>query len=276
MKDKPAHRSVILAAGAARRLAPCIGDLNKCLADVGGRPIIDYQLAPLADAGVADVTVVVGYRADLLRRDLVARYPALRFRFVDNPDYASTNTIWSLCLARESLAGGAFLCNGDIVIDPQVIERLAAADPATSWLAVTRADCADEEVKALVDDAGRIIRIGKQLDPARCAGEFIGAARFSPACGTRYAKELELVAPSHRHEYFEFALDRILADQDVRLLDVTDLPCIEIDFPEDLDRARRDIAPAIARRGRDGRMTGGDERIKCRRQGTEKRRARPQ
>ena len=243
-------RAIILAAGAARRLAPCIGDQNKCLADVGGRPVIDYQLAPLAAAGVADITVVVGYRADRLRGELVARWPGTRFRFVENVDYASTNTVWSLWLARESLVGGALLFNGDIVIDPGIVEGLLAADVTKSWLAVTRAACADEEVKALVDKAGRIVRIGKELNPAECAGEFIGAARFSPVCGARYAEELGRVAGTHRGEYFEFALDRILGEQDVRMLDVTELPCIEIDFPEDLDRARSEVAPAIARRHR--------------------------
>ena len=247
MTQQSVDEAIILAAGAARRLAPYVGDTPKCLADVGGRPIIDYQLAPLAAAGVGRVTVVVGYRADFLIGELLGRYPAVHFSFVENPEYATTNTIWSLCLARHSLARGAFLFNGDLVIDPRVVERLVSADPARSWLAVTRAACAEEEVKAQVDGSGRVVRIGKQLDPAECAGEFIGAARFSASCGARYAKELDAVAADHRREYFEYALDRILSDEEVCMLDVTDLPCTEVDFPEDLDRARREIAPRIAK-----------------------------
>ena len=244
MADEPRVRAIILAAGAAKRLASELGDLHKCLADVGGRPIIDYQLAPLAGA---EVTVVVGYRAELLKSELAARYPSMNLRFVENREFAETNTIWSLHLAREVLAAGALLFNADIVIDPRVIERLLAADGGRSWLAVTRDACAEEEVKAVVDGAGRIVRIGKKLDPADCAGEFIGAARFSPASGARYAQELEAVAAGHRGEYFEYALDRILDKEEVCMLDVTDLPCIEIDFPEDLERARAEIAPQIAR-----------------------------
>ena len=56
------------------------------------------------------------------------------------------------------------------------------------------------------------------------------------------------MAADHRDEYFEYALDRILAEQDVRMLDVTDLPGIEIDFPEDLARARAEVAPRIRAR----------------------------
>ena len=247
MTDATGLRAIILAAGAARRLAGAIGASHKCLVDVGGRPIIDYQLAPLAALGAADITVVVGYRADTLRRTLLDRYPRLPLRFVENPDFAATNTIWSLHLARDTLARGALLFNADVVLDPRIIEALVEADPTKSWLAITRAACAEEEVKAVIDEAGRVTRIGKQLDPADCAGEFIGAARFSPACGARYARELEAVAADHQDAYFEFALDRILAEQEVRMADVTDLPCIEIDFPEDLARARDQVAPQIVR-----------------------------
>jgi choline kinase len=236
-------RAIILAAGAARRLGDEIGDLPKCLAEVDGRPVIDYQLAPLAPA--AEVVLVVGYRADFLREELVRRYPERTLRFVENADFDATNTIWSLRLARDALARGAMLFNADVVVDPRVIGRLLAADEDKSWLAVTRAACADEEVKVVVDEDGRVIRVGKELDPAVCAGEFIGAARFSPACGARYAHELDAIAAGHKRSFFEFALDRILGEQDVRMLDVTDLPCIEIDFPDDLARARREVGPKI-------------------------------
>jgi len=249
MTDPGATRAIILAAGEAKRLGPEAGDRHKCLIDVGGRPIIDYQLAPLLAAGPAAVTVVVGYQAAVLERELTDRYPSAGLRFVENPEYAETNTIWSLALARDVLARGALLFNADLVIDPEVVRRLLAGAAARSRLAVTRAACGDEEVKLTVDEAGRVTRIGKQLDPAVCLGEFIGAARFSPACGARYARELDAVAADHRDEYFEYALDRILAEQDVRMLDVTDLPSIEIDFPEDLARARAEVAPQIRARG---------------------------
>ena len=247
MTEGASTHAIILAAGAATRLAAEVGASHKCLADVGGRPIIDYQLAPLAARGLAEAAVVVGYRAERLRSELTARYPSLPFRFVENVDYESTNTIWSLHLAGETLARGALLFNADVVLDPRVIERLLAADAERSWLAVTRAACGEEEVKVVVGPDGRIARIGKTLDPAACAGEFIGAAWFSASCGARYARELASVAADHREAYFEFALDRILAEQEVGMLDVTDLPCIEIDFPEDLERARTQIAPEIAR-----------------------------
>ncbi len=189
--------------------------------------------------------MVVGYQAEALTNELIARYPSVRFRFIENTDYATTNTIWSLHLARESLAGGALLFNADVVLHPQIVRDLVAAEKDKTWLAVTRAACTDEEVKVVVDTDGRISRISKKLKPAECAGEFIGAACFSAPCGARYARELEAVAPDNKNEYFEYALDRILGEEDVRMLDVTELPCIEVDFPEDLERARAEVAPLI-------------------------------
>jgi choline kinase len=242
---------ILLAAGGATRLGDALDASHKCLVEVGGRAIVDYQLAPLAAAGrgTPAVAVAVGYQAAVLRAELLRRYPEVAFTFVENRDYAETNTIWSLYLAREPLAAGALLFNADVVMDPRIIERLLAADASKSWLAVTRSSCAEEEVKVVVDGAGRVTRVGKALEPSACAGEFIGAARFSAACGERYVRELEQVAAEHRRSFFEFALDRILGETEVCMLDVTDLPCIEVDFPEDLERARREIAPLIAARG---------------------------
>lgn len=247
MNDQGGVRAIILAAGAAKRLGPELAGRHKCLADVDGRPIIDYQLQPLIAAGAREITVVVGYEAERLKQELCRLYPAARFRFVENADYAVTNTIWSLYLARDTLARGALLLNADVVMDPQIVRGLIAAEPSKSWLAVTRAACAEEEVKVVVDARGRVLTIGKKLDPADCAGEFIGAAWFSPTCGARYAQELESVAAAHKRKYFEFALDRVLREQEVCMLDVTDLPCVEVDFPEDLERARTEIAPRINR-----------------------------
>ena len=99
-------------------------------------------------------------------------------------------------------------------------------------------------MKVVVSDAGRITRIGKVLDPADCRGEFIGIGRFDRSTNGAFVESLR----KHNEElgnvnlFFEAAIDDILDDVEMVEVDVSDLPCIEIDFPEDYAEAKRDVS----------------------------------
>lgn len=66
-------RAIVLAAGLGTRMRPFNGDLPKPLVRVGGKPLIDYALDRLAEAGVARVVINVHYLADALERHLASR-----------------------------------------------------------------------------------------------------------------------------------------------------------------------------------------------------------
>ena len=89
-------QAVILAAGRGTRLTAATGGGPKCLALVGGKPLIEHQLEILDDLGVERVCTVVGHRADDVRGWL-----ADRCDFIVNEKYAETNSLYSLWLARE-------------------------------------------------------------------------------------------------------------------------------------------------------------------------------
>lgn len=117
---------------------------------------------------------------------------------------------------------------------------------STAALAVVVGRCAEEEVKVIVRD-GRIVRIGKKLNPAECLGEFIGVARFDAELAPAFVAALETCVEQEQavNDYFERAVDRLCDDWSLAPVDVSDLPCIEIDFPEDLARAQNKIAPQL-------------------------------
>lgn len=233
-------KAVILAAGTGRRLGL---DYPKCMADVDGTSIIGRQLAAFTAAGVAEYVIVVGYKQEQLRRHL-ENLPG-RFTFIVNERYAETNTIFSLYLARGEMTGPFYYANADVVFDRRLLDRLnAAAGPAA--LAVQPGTCGEEEVKVVVRD-GRILRIGKRLDPALCFGEFLGVARFGEQAAEPLAAMLKRYIESKGvvADYFERAVNRLCAHWVLTPVDVGDLPCCEIDFPEDLAFARQQLAPRL-------------------------------
>jgi len=238
-------KAIILNAGKGGRLGNLTDDRPKCLVEVGGRPILDFQLDALRLAGVLELVIVVGYRHEMIR-DYLKRYPEFLVTWLENPDYAETNTAYSLWLARHEMTDAFLYLNGDVLFHPELVRRLVAA-PSVNPLAIERKQCGDEEVKVLLNGT-RITAIGKDIPPDKAYGEFIGVARFSGEIGPLFGATLEEVILRDKllKNYFETALDRMLAKSSFTALDISDLPCIEIDFPEDLERARTVVLPSLA------------------------------
>ena len=87
-------KAFILAAGVSRRLYPHTYNIPKCLLNVGGKPIIHYQLDALKSIGIVDVVMVVGYHRELLINHLKETYPEINFEFIINHHYFETNTAY--------------------------------------------------------------------------------------------------------------------------------------------------------------------------------------
>lgn len=112
-------KAIILAAGEGRRLRPLTDDRPKCLVPFLGQPLIEHTLRTLRGAGISDITVVTGYRAD--------RLEDLDVRTRHNPSYASTNMVHSLFCAEDVMEGDDVLVvYGDIVFATRVLLAMLA------------------------------------------------------------------------------------------------------------------------------------------------------
>jgi choline kinase len=167
---------LLLAAGQATRLRPLTDDRPKCLLEVGGRPIVSRAVAQLLSRGLRQITIVDGYRGDMIRATLAAEFPDVDFRFIRNEDYATTNNAWSMHLAETLPPGPLMLLDSDIVFDTGVLDLLLA-HPAPSRLALrTRGEIGHEEMKVVLDGDGLVRALGKELTPGR-RGRRIGRDR---------------------------------------------------------------------------------------------------
>lgn len=238
---------IILAAGRGTRLGSLAQGRPKCLVHTGGRTLLEQQLSALLAVGVRRVAIVVGYQEHLVRAACEPFERRAELHFVRNIRYAETNTIYSQYLARAFLDDGAYCMNGDVLFAGAVLERLRAHRGGAA-LAVEAKRCGDEEVKVVVDDARRIVSIGKELDPRRCLGEFVGVARYDAAAGGAFARSLveEVEVGRRERDYFEWALARIADRTPLDAVVLEGEPVIEIDTPADLERACTHVVPRLA------------------------------
>jgi choline kinase len=227
-------RAVIVAAGQGRRLGAAAGGRPKALLEVGGVTLIERSLRDLRQAGIAEVTVVTGHGREQIEARLggsVAYRP--------NPFFAMTNNMASLWFARAALDHHAFVyLHADVVCAPELLARCLAT-PAPC-LAIDRHPCGEEEMKVTLRD-GLLERSDKSIPAAAADGEWIGIACFDGATGDALFAEIERqLADERAYDAYDTRAFTELARRGHRLaaVDCTGLPWVEIDFAEDLARAR--------------------------------------
>jgi Predicted sugar nucleotidyltransferases len=231
-------KAFILAAGVSRRLYPHTYNTPKCLLEVGGKPIIHYQLEALSDLGVKDISIVIGYHREILIQHLKDNFPTLNFNFIINHHYFETNTAYSVYIGKEVLNENHILMNADVVYPKGLLNKLIDTKHKTA-LAVDIKSCGREEVKVIDGGADKIVAIGKDLIEVQCLGEFIGVAKLSKDFCNLFSNSLdELIDSGGANDYFEAAIQPILKKMDIHYVDVSEFPCMEIDFIEDLKKAR--------------------------------------
>jgi choline kinase len=241
--------AIILAAGVGARLAGATPG-PKCLLELGGRTLLGRHLDNLARLGVDGVSICVGYEAERVRGAVSAhaRPPVL---LCHNPLYR-LGSIVSLWTARAALAAGAdvLVMDADVLYHPAILERLVASRHADCCLMDRDFAAGDEPVKICLED-DRIVEFRKRLDPGLAynrIGESVGFFKLTPATALRLATLAgRYVADGRRELPHEEALRELAlaADAAFGVEDVTGLPWIEIDFPEDVERARFEVLPAV-------------------------------
>ena len=231
-------KAFILAAGVSRRLYPHTYDIPKCLLEVGGKPIIHYQLEALKNLGVIDITMIVGYHREMLMINVEKNFPDLNFNFVINHHYFETNTAYSIHIGRDKLDSQVLLMNADVIYPKALLEKVFSSNYKTV-LAVDIKLCGKEEVKVIDGGQNKIVAIGKDLIEEQCLGEFIGVAKLSRDFVEIFRRSIsDLVDAGGRNDYFEAAIQPLLDKVDTHFIDISEYPCLEIDFLEDLESAR--------------------------------------
>jgi choline kinase len=241
---------VVLAAGAGRRLRPETDKLPKALLPVAGETtILDIGLRNLAAVGLTEVVVVVGHASEAVadRAAGLEKCHGVRLELVYNDRAEEWNNAYSLWLAREYFRRGVLLVNGDTVHPVSVEQTLLAArregqdrEQADVILAVdTVKPLAEEEMKVVADEQGRLRRISKQLDPAQADGEYIGATLIEPAAAIPLAEALEATWRRDTGLYYEDGYQE-LADRggEVAVAPIGRVEWVEVDDHRDLQRAR--------------------------------------
>jgi choline kinase len=237
-------RGIILAAGRGSRLNGTAKERPKCLVELGGLTLVKRQIRVLEQAGIDDITVVVGCHADRVRREC-----GHDITYVENAAYASTNSMYSLWVARPLLYEGFVVLNCDVLFHPALLgDLLSSRHEHALLLAYREADqpeFGDEEMKVKVR-CGRVVEMSKTMNPAEADGENLGIVKFGPSGAAALVAIMDrLVAAGGLKEWAPRAFAEFAKSHPLHAIGTRGLPWIEIDFPEDYRKAAHEVLPQI-------------------------------
>ncbi len=231
-------KAIILAAGQGSRLLPLTADRPKCLVPVGGRSILEHQLAGLRGAGIGDIAVVGGYRFDRLV-EFAERLPEpQRPQLLYNPFYAVSSSIGSVWAARSLLDGPFCLLNGDTICDEHALRGAIEGLPAGISLFTEPLEAPEPDDMLVHAEEGRVLAVSKRLDPRVASHRSVGIVACSGDAAAAYGDALdEVIGSAAGEQRFHHDIVDLLASRGaVSAVELERGSWREIDSTADIER----------------------------------------
>lgn len=237
------RKAIILSAGQGKRLLPLTEQRPKCLLSLGGRTLLEWQIATLAANHIREVVVVTGFHAQAVEAVIRDRADdGITVRTLYNPFFQVADNIGSCFVARQEMAGGTFvLLNGDTLFHPALLAHARAQAGSPIVVTVNRKGCYDADDMKVRLDGTRLTAIGKTLPPEQTHAESIGMLLFSGTGGQMFTDTLEhiLRRGDGLKRWYLSAIGELADKTVIGTADICGHEWCEVDFPEDLPAAER-------------------------------------
>ena len=234
-------KAVILAAGRGSRMRELTNEQPKCLIKFRGKPLIEWQLAAIRGAGITDISIVTGYK-----KELISKYKLYEFH---NMRWFETNMVASLTCAKKWLQEEPCLISySDIFYESSAVHSLIDSpaqlaityDP--NWLNVWTKRFDNPLLDAetfLINTSNQIIEIGNKPNSVEeVQGQYMGLLRITPES---WEKITSVISKSPKSVCDKMSMTGLLQS----LIQCTKLPVIgvpyegkwgEIDSQSDLEK----------------------------------------
>jgi choline kinase len=229
------NECLILAAGNGSRIASVSGGVPKPLVRLRGIPLLEHVMASCQEAGIKRFVVVVGYRADLIRRWFAERpLDGISVTLIENPDYHKANGVSALT-AKDELHNPFLLLMSDHIFEPKTARALAQ-QPLVDDEVILAVDHNVDGVFDLDDatkvkcETDHIVDIGKDL--ARYDALDTGMFLCSPALFHRLES-----AKRDGNCSLSDGMRQLAREQKLRAFDIGDAHWQDVDSPEALAHA---------------------------------------
>ena len=194
------NKAVLLAAGRGTRMRELTVDLPKPMIEVRGKPVLQYIVEGLRDAGVRKFLIIVGYRAET-----VSNFFGDGSRYKIDIQYATQvvqdGTGRVVDLARNFAGDSSFVLSyGDILVDPANYKPLLdLPDDVEAIIRVTRGEDVSKGGAVFLNERMELVDLREKVEPSEASSPWYNAGlyAFRPSIFEFTAK----LQPSPRGEY---------------------------------------------------------------------------
>lgn len=172
-------KAIILAAGEGIRLRPLTADKPKCLVNLFGKTLLEWQINVMKQCGIDDIVIVTGYKSEKLQN--------FSEKIYHNQKYDTTNMVESLFLASEEFESPLIVSYGDIIYEKKVLKSLINSTYDISLVIDNkwkrywekRFDDPLSDAESLVLNNNRVMELGKQVNSYdKICGQYVGLMKF--------------------------------------------------------------------------------------------------
>ena len=155
-------KALILNSGRGVRMGVLTSESPKCMTEIfNGETILSRQLKQLLSFGIAEVVMTTGAFDGKLVSYCQSLDLPISITFVKNPEFCTTNYIYSIYCAREYLDDDIILMHGDLVFENSVLEELIAAEKS-SMVVSSKLPLPEKDFKAVIRH-GQIQKVGVEF-----------------------------------------------------------------------------------------------------------------
>lgn len=231
-------QAIILAAGMGTRLKPITESLPKCLVKIGKKTILERQINILNLNGIYDITVITGYKSDLIKKNINSK----SFKIIENKKFKITNTLYSFMLALDNISEDFLCLYGDLVFDPEIIISILNQDNKIS-LVVDESSIKNDNHSVIIQN-NKIKQINLKKNFNDVNSQFIGISKFN-------ASSISLLKnffnnydfENNYNDEFITIFDFFISKKIIEIFSLElNLTCININDKKSLNRAQKSIS----------------------------------
>ncbi len=244
-------KAFIYAAGRGLRLGPEHSVQPKILLKLGGRTLLEWHARQLREIGIRDVRVVVGYKAEEVHREmrLLEEKYGVSIQPILNPEYTE-GSVLSVAVSLPQLQAErepVLIMDGDVLYGREMLPRLVGSAHRTVLLVDRSYSTADDDPVLVPVRDGRPFEFRKQWrGECDLVGESVGFFKVDPADLPALAEATvrRTTGAGRRESYDEVLRDMVLQGR-FGYEEVTGMHWAELDYPEDIQFASRNVLPLI-------------------------------
>ena len=232
-------KALILNSGMGTRMGSLTSTIPKCMTPIHkDETILSRQLHAIAETAIREVVITTGLYDEMIREYCNSLSLPLRYIFVKNEKYASTNYIYSMKCAGEYIEDDLLLLHGDMVFDKLLLEELLLC-PLSCMAVSSKQPLPEKDFKAVLQD-GNIVKIGIHF--------FENAMTAQPLYKLKkndwniWLSEIERFCSEGKTQcYAEDAFNNVSDQCRIIPYDVENRLCNEVDNCEDLNNVKKKI-----------------------------------